>query len=85
MVNEKLESFQKKERKMKAYSRNPCFLKEKIDDFCFLCFIPDCAYKSKVEDAFIDHAFENHSKCKASDIQLLILTVTSLECVQRVP
>ena len=35
---------------MKAYSRNP-WLVENIDDFNFLC-CPECAYKSKDEDAF---------------------------------
>ena len=51
---------------MKAYSRNP-WLVENIDDFNFLC-CPECAYKSKIEEAFISHALENHPKSKASDI-----------------
>ena len=51
---------------MKAYSRNP-WLVENIDDFNFLC-CPECAYKSKIEEAFISHAVENHPKSKASDI-----------------
>ena len=51
---------------MKAYSRNP-WLVENIDDFNFLC-CPECAYKSKIEEAFISHALENHAKSKASDI-----------------
>ena len=49
---------------MKAYSRNP-WLVENIDDFNFLC-CPECAYKSKDEDAFIEHAFDNHPKSKES-------------------
>ena len=52
--------------KMKAYSRNP-WLVENIDDFNFLC-CPECAYKSKDEDAFIEHAFDNHPKSKDSHI-----------------
>ena len=51
---------------MKAYSRNP-WLVENIDDFNFLC-CPECAYKSKIEEAFISHALENHPKSKASEI-----------------
>ena len=51
---------------MKAYSRNP-WIVENIDDFNFLC-CPECAYKSKDEDAFISHAIENHPKSKDSVI-----------------
>ena len=54
----------KNKAKMKAYSRNP-WLVENIDDFNFLC-CPECAYKSKDEDAFIEHAFDNHPKSKES-------------------
>ena len=51
---------------MKAYGRNP-WLVENLDDFNFLC-CPECAYKSKDDEAFIDHAVENHPKSKASTI-----------------
>ena len=51
---------------MKAYGQNP-WLVENLDDFNFLC-CPECAYKSKVDEAFIDHAIENHPKSKASTI-----------------
>ena len=51
---------------MKAYGRNP-WLVENLDDFNFLC-CPECAYKSKDEEAFVDHAIENHPKSKASSI-----------------
>ena len=40
---------------MKAYSRNP-WLVANIDDFNFLC-CPECAYKSKDEDAFTGKSF----------------------------
>ena len=40
---------------MKPYSRNP-WLVENIDDFNFLC-CPECAYKSKDEDAFTGKSF----------------------------
>ena len=51
---------------MKAYGRNP-WLVENLDDFNFLC-CPECAYKSKDDGAFMDHAIENHPKSKASTI-----------------
>ena len=51
---------------MKAYGRNP-WLVENLDDFNFLC-CPECAYKSKDDEAFIDHAIDNHPKSKASTI-----------------
>ena len=51
---------------MKAYSRNP-WLVEDLDDFYFLC-CPECTYKSKDDEAFIDHAVENHPKSKASSV-----------------
>ena len=51
---------------MKAYSRNP-WLDEDLDDFYFLC-CPECTYKSKDDEAFIDHAVENHPKSKASSV-----------------
>ena len=49
---------------MKAYGRNP-WLVENLDDFNFLC-CPECAYKSKDDAAFMDHAIENHPKSKES-------------------
>ena len=52
--------------KMKAYARNP-WLVENLDDFNFLC-CPECAYKSKDDGAFIDHAIENHPKSKESSV-----------------
>ena len=51
---------------MKAYARNP-WLVENLDDFNFLC-CPECAYKSKDDEAFIDHAIENHPKSKESSV-----------------
>ena len=51
---------------MKAYSRNP-WLVEDLDDFYFLC-CPECSYKSKDDEAFMDHAVENHPKSKASSV-----------------
>ena len=51
---------------MKAYSRNP-WLVEDLDDFYFLC-CPECTYKSKDDEAFMDHAVENHPKSKASNV-----------------
>ena len=43
------------------------WLVEDFHDFYFLC-CPECAYKSKDDEAFIDHAVENHPKSKASTI-----------------
>ena len=54
------------ETNMKAYSRNP-WLVQDLDDFYFLC-CPECTYKSKDDEAFIDHAVENHPKSKASSV-----------------
>ena len=51
---------------MKAYGQNP-WLVENLDDFNFLC-CPECAYKSKDDTAFIEHAIEKHPKSKASVI-----------------
>ena len=51
---------------MEVHGRNP-WLVEDLDDFYFLC-CPECTYKSKDDEAFIDHAVENHPKSKASDI-----------------
>ena len=52
--------------KMEVHGRNP-WLVEDLDDFYFLC-CPECAYKSKDDEAFIDHAVENHPKSKASNV-----------------
>ena len=51
---------------MKAYGQNP-WLVENLDDFNFLC-CPECAYKSKDDEAFIEHAIEKHPKSKESAI-----------------
>ena len=51
---------------MKAYDNNP-WLVEDLDDFYFLC-CPECAYKSKDDEAFIDHAVGNHPQSKTSSI-----------------
>ena len=51
---------------MKGYGINP-WLVEDLDDFYFLC-CPECAYKSKDDEAFMDHAVENHPKSKASSV-----------------
>ena len=51
---------------MDAKGRNP-WLVEDLDDFYFLC-CPECTYKSKDDEAFIDHAVENHPKSKASNV-----------------
>ena len=51
---------------MKGYGINP-WLVEDLDDFYFLC-CPECAYKSKDDEAFMDHAVENHPKSKASNV-----------------
>ena len=51
---------------MKGYGINP-WLVENLDDFYFLC-CPECAYKSKDDEAFMDHAVENHPKSKASNV-----------------
>ena len=51
---------------MKAYGRNP-WLVENLDDFNFLC-CPECAYKSKDDGVFMDHAIENHPKSKESSL-----------------
>ena len=51
---------------MKAYARNP-WLVETLEDFNFLC-CPECAYKSKDDGAFMDHAIENHPKSKESSV-----------------
>ena len=51
---------------MEVHGRNP-WLVEDLDDFYFLC-CPECAYKSKDDEAFMDHAVENHPKSKASNV-----------------
>ena len=51
---------------MKTYAQNP-WLAQDIADFNFLC-CPECAYKSKVENLFIEHAVEIHPKSKFSKI-----------------
>ena len=51
---------------MEVHNRNP-WLVEDLDDFYFLC-CPECAYKSKDDEAFMDHAVENHPKSKASNV-----------------
>ena len=51
---------------MEVHGRNP-WLVEDLDDFYFLC-CPECTYKSKDDEAFIDHAVENHPKSKASSV-----------------
>ena len=51
---------------MDANGRNP-WLVEDLDDFYFLC-CPECAYKSKDDEAFIDHAVGNHPKSKDSSV-----------------
>ena len=51
---------------MEVQGRNP-WLVEDLDDFYFLC-CPECTYKSKDDEAFIDHAVENHPKSKASSV-----------------
>ena len=51
---------------MKTYAQNP-WLAQDIADFNFLC-CPECAYKSKVENLFIEHAVEIHPKSKISKI-----------------
>ena len=51
---------------MKGYGINPWLVKD-LDDFYFLC-CPECAYKSKDDEAFMDHAVENHPKSKASNV-----------------
>ena len=51
---------------MEVHGRNP-WLVEDLDDFYFLC-CPECAYKSKDDEAFMDHAVENHPKSKASSV-----------------
>jgi hypothetical protein len=51
---------------MEVHGRNP-WLVEDLDDFYFLC-CPECIYKSKDDEAFIDHAVENHPNSKASNV-----------------
>ena len=51
---------------MDGNGRNP-WLVEDLDDFYFLC-CPECTYKSKDDEAFMDHAVENHPKSKASNV-----------------
>ena len=51
---------------MKTYARNP-WLAFDISDFNFFC-CPECAYKSKVEEVFIEHAVEIHPKSRFSKI-----------------
>ena len=51
---------------MDGNGRNP-WLVEDLDDFYFLC-CPECAYKSKDDRAFMDHAIENHPKSKESSV-----------------
>jgi hypothetical protein len=51
---------------MKGYGINP-WLVEDLDEFYFLC-CPECTYKSKDDEAFMDHAVENHPKSKASSV-----------------
>jgi hypothetical protein len=55
-----------KKTKMKTYSQNP-WVAQDIADFNFLC-CPECTYKSKVEEVFIEHAVEIHPKSKFSKI-----------------
>ena len=38
-----------------------------IADFNLLC-CPECAFKSKVEEVFIEHAVESHPQCKLSKL-----------------
>ena len=52
--------------KMEVHGRNP-WMVEDLDDFYFLC-CPECAYKSKDDEAFMDHAVENHPKSKESSV-----------------
>ena len=51
---------------MEVHGRNP-WLVEDLDDFYFLC-CPECTYKSKDDEAFMDHAVENHPKSKSSKV-----------------
>ena len=51
---------------MNANGRKP-WLVEDLDDFYFLC-CPECAYKSKDDGVFMDHAIENHPKSKESSL-----------------
>ena len=51
---------------MDGNGRNP-WLVDDLDDFYFLC-CPECTYKSKDDEAFMDHAVENHPKSKASSV-----------------
>ena len=47
---------------MKAYEPNP-WLVENLTDFNFLnC--PECNYKSKNDQAFLQHAMKHHPRCK---------------------
>ena len=74
---------------MKAYSRNP-WLVENIDDFNFLC-CPECAYKSKDEDAFTGKSFSEalilastnpqYDKRLFIDLQVHYMKTTSSEHV----
>ena len=51
---------------MKGYEPNP-WLVENLTDFNFLnC--PECNYKSKNDQAFLQHAMKHHPRCKASCI-----------------
>ena len=50
----------------KEYDQNP-WLVQNIADFNFLC-CPECAFKSKVEKVFIEHAVERHQQSKLSKI-----------------
>ena len=51
---------------MKGYGINP-WLVEDFDEFYFLC-CPECAYKSKDDEAFMDHAVGNHPQSKISSV-----------------
>jgi len=50
----------------KEFDQNP-WLVQKIADFNFLC-CPECAFKSKIEEVFIEHAVESHPQSKLSKI-----------------
>ena len=55
---------------MKAYEPNP-WLVENLTDFNFLnC--PECNYKSKNDQAFLQHAMKHHPRCKGEKDSVLI-------------
>ena len=51
---------------MKTYAQNP-WLAQDFADFNFLC-CPECAFKSKIEEVFIEHAVKSHPQSKLSKI-----------------